>query len=228
MDEARALLLAGGSAPFWLMAETQSGGRGRHGRAWASPPGNLHLTLALIDPCAPARGAELGFVAGLALHRAVAAITDLAPPVLALKWPNDLLLGGAKLAGLLLEGTQVHGRFVVLVGFGVNLVAAPRDTPYPAVALIETVKPPPTPAAMQQAIAEAWTREAARWRQEGFAAVRARWLEVAAGLGQPARVRLANGACDGLMSGIDDEGQLVLETAEGERRIDAGDLFFGH
>ncbi len=204
MDEARALLAAGERAPFWVSAESQSGGRGRHGRVWSSPPGNLYATLALADPCEPARGAELGFVAGVALHRAVSQTLGLAHPALAIKWPNDLLLEGAKAAGLLLEGSVGAGGFTVLIGFGVNLVSAPPDTPYPARALI-----PPTgalePAALLEALASTWCEEFARFRQ-GFAFTRQAWLARAAHLGQPAQVRLPGGAVTGVMRGINEAG----------------------
>ena len=124
MDEARALALQGQATPLWLVADEQSGGRGRHGRSWVSPPGNLYATLLLPEPCAPAVAPELGFVAGTALHAAVSLLIGLGPPRLALKWPNDLLLDGAKTAGLLLEGLHVGGRFIVLIGFGVNISSA--------------------------------------------------------------------------------------------------------
>jgi biotin-(acetyl-CoA carboxylase) ligase len=153
MDVARERLARGDTAPFWIVAERQSGGRGRHGRQWSSPPGNLYATLALSEPCRPEIAPQLGFVAGVALHDAVASVTGLAPPRLAIKWPNDLLLDGAKLAGLLLEGSTQGGRFHVLIGFGVNIVSAPEGTPYPATSLLECMRgvsrdpsPAPSPA----------------------------------------------------------------------------------
>ncbi len=145
MDEARALLLDGHHGPLWVVADEQTGGRGRHGRQWSSPPGNLYATLALTEPCEPGRGPELGFVAGVALHRMVEAVTGVAHPALALKWPNDLLLDRAKCAGLLLEGLQVRGAFCVLIGFGVNVVSAPEGMAYPTTCLFPSEQLPRDP-----------------------------------------------------------------------------------
>lgn len=223
MDEARQQLLSGTPAPFWLMAESQSGGRGRHGRTWSSPPGNLYCTLALAEPCQPARGAELGFVAGVALHEAVRAATGLQHPDLAIKWPNDLLLEGAKVAGLLLEGTMINGRFHVLIGFGVNIASAPQDVPYQARSLVFHAAGL-TSGQVLAHLSAAWVVEIARWRT-GFQATRTEWLARAAHLGKLARVRLPSGEVSGIMRGIDETGRLLLEDGGGILTIDAGDVF---
>lgn len=224
MDEARSHVMASRD-PCWFVADEQTGGRGRHGRTWTSPPGNLYATLALTSPCEAARAAELSFVAGLALHGAVSTATGIVHPQLAIKWPNDLLLGSAKLAGLLLEGIQVQGRFAVLVGFGINIVSSPRETPYPAVCLAD-MAPAVSRDAVFAALSEHWLAAMAQW-QDGFAATRAAWLACAHGLGAPVRIRPPSGVVSGIMRGIDARGCLVLDTADGERTFDAGDLFFG-
>ncbi len=224
MDEARSHIMVSRD-PCWFVADEQTVGRGRHGRTWTSPPGNLYATLALTAPCEAARAAELSFVAGLALHRAVSAATGLGHPGLAIKWPNDLLLGSAKLAGLLLEGVQVQGRFAVLVGFGINIVSAPRETPYPAVCLAD-MAPAVCRDAVFVALSEHWLAAMAQW-QGGFAATRAAWLSCAHGLGTKVRIRPPGGEVSGIMRGVDARGCLVLDTADGERTFDAGDLFFG-
>jgi BirA family transcriptional regulator, biotin operon repressor / biotin---[acetyl-CoA-carboxylase] ligase len=227
MDEARALL-PDRPCPFWVVADEQTGGKGRHGRQWSSPPGNLYATLALTRPCEPARGAELGFVAGVALHRAVEAVTGLNYPELALKWPNDLLISGAKCAGLLLEGLQMRGAFCVLIGFGVNLASAPDDTPYPARALVSgTGAGTISRDAVLARLASCWLEELSRWRA-GFAGTRVAWLGRAAFLGERVTIRLPAGHAGGTMRGIDEHGRLLLDSGEGPRMIDAGDLFFGH
>src|SRR5258706_6388441 len=95
---------AGERGPLWIVAKEQSGGRGRRGRAWVSPAGNLHATLMLTDPAPPAAAAQLGFVAGLALHDAAAAAAPALAPRLALKWPNDMLCAARKIGGILIEG----------------------------------------------------------------------------------------------------------------------------
>ncbi|MCX7341525.1 MAG: biotin--[acetyl-CoA-carboxylase] ligase [Hyphomicrobiales bacterium] len=225
MDEARAHVMAGNMEPCWFVADAQTGGRGRHGRTWISPPGNLYATLALTAPGDPARAPELGFVAGLALYRAVAAGTGLHHPDLAIKWPNDLLLGGAKVAGLLLEGLQARGRFVVLIGFGVNVASAPQGLIYPTQALA-AVAAAPTPAHLLRELSLNWIEAHARWAA-GFARTRADWQELAHGLGADVRVRPPSGEVRGVMRGINARGCLLLDTPTGQVTIDAGDLFFG-
>jgi BirA family biotin operon repressor/biotin-[acetyl-CoA-carboxylase] ligase len=225
MDEARRLALEGQISPVWIVADEQSGGRGRHGRNWASPPGNLYATLSLPEPCAPAVAPELGFVAGLALHAAASSLTGLGSPRLALKWPNDLLLDGAKTAGLLLEGLHVGRRFTVLIGFGVNVASAPQGLPYPAKHLAEA-SPAVTRDALFGALSAAWADEAARW-ENGFSGTRNRWLELAFGLGSRVTVRPPGNEITGRMTGIDERGRLLLTTEGGPRVVDAGDLFFG-
>lgn len=224
MDEARSHVMASRD-PCWFVADEQTVGRGRHGRNWTSPPGNLYATLALTSPCEAARAAELSFVAGLALHGAVSAATWLSHPRLAIKWPNDLLLGHAKVAGLLLEGVQVQGRFAVLVGFGVNIVSAPSLTPYPAACLADVAQSASRDAVFA-ALCDHWLAAMAQW-QDGYAATRAAWLACAHGLGSRVRIRPPGGEVSGIMRGIDSRGCLVLDTADGERTFDAGDLFFG-
>jgi BirA family biotin operon repressor/biotin-[acetyl-CoA-carboxylase] ligase len=225
MDEARVFALEGQASPLWIVADEQSGGRGRHGRNWASPPGNLYATLLLPAPCPPAVAPELGFVAGAALHAAASSLIGLGPPRLALKWPNDLLLDGAKAAGLLLEGMHVGTRFVVLIGFGVNVASAPQGLPYPAAHLAEA-SPAITRDALFGALSAAWLEETARWRN-GFAGSRNRWLELAFGLGSSVTVRPPGREITGRMTGIDGRGRLLLMTAAGLEIVDAGDLFFG-
>jgi BirA family biotin operon repressor/biotin-[acetyl-CoA-carboxylase] ligase len=225
----------GPEGPFWVVADSQSAGRGRHGRDWSSPPGNLYATLALRGPFDPATAPQLGFAAGLALHGAVAEAATLRPPDLAIKWPNDLLLRGAKLAGLLLEGLHARGEFAVLIGFGVNIASAPSTTPYPACSLCPATEDRGGAAegaiAMRQsvftALTQHWIDAEAMWLS-GFGHLRAAWLDVAYGLGSPIMVRPPKEEVRGIMLGIDEHGRLRVATAAGERRIDAGDLFFGH
>jgi BirA family biotin operon repressor/biotin-[acetyl-CoA-carboxylase] ligase len=225
MDEARAHVMAGNDKPCWFVADEQTDGRGRHGRTWVSPPGNLYATLALTAPCEPAVAPELGFVAGLALHRAVAKVMGLGHPQLAIKWPNDLLLDGAKVAGLLLEGIQVRGQFAVLIGFGVNVVSAPSGLSYPSRPLVSQTSAL-TVADMLHALSSSWLDGMVEWRT-GFAQTRASWLSVAHGIGTQVRVRPPTGEIRGIMRGIDERGCLLLDTEGGELKIDAGDLFFG-
>ena len=227
MEEARRALRQGEPDRLWIVARSQSSGRGRHGRAWGSPPGNLYASLLLSQPCEPALAPQLGFVAGLALHDAAGVLLGPEAGRLKLKWPNDLLLDGAKLSGLLLEGESGAGRFDVILGCGVNVASCPSDTPYPAT-FLKAVAPQATVEALLVALADAWARRFAAWsRPGGFGPVREAWLQRAAFLGDTITLRLPEGTVSGRFDGIDTTGRLELGTASGSRLIDAGDLFFG-
>lgn len=227
MEEARRALQQGDPGQLWIVARSQNAGRGRHGRQWTSPPGNLYASLLLVNPCEPALAPQLGFVAGLALHDAAARVTGLAAPRLALKWPNDLLVDGAKCSGLLLEGESGAGRFAVIAGLGVNIASCAQGTPYPA-SFLRAHAPDVTIEATLVALAEAFAERFAIWqRPGGFGPTRQAWLERAAFLGQTITIRPPSGAVTGVFSGLDPAGRLLLETPGGIRAFDAGDLFFG-
>lgn len=227
MEEARRALDQGEPGKLWIVARRQNAGRGRHGRQWGSPPGNLYASLLLTDPCEPALAPQLGFVAGLALHDAAAKLLGPAAATLKLKWPNDLLLGGAKMSGLLLEGESRAGRLNVILGCGVNIASCPSDTPYPATYLKAAV-PEASVEALLVALSDAWAKRFAIWAEPGgFGPTRAAWLERAAFLGETITIRLPEGPLQGRFAGLDPTGRLELETGTGRRLIDAGDLFFG-
>jgi BirA family biotin operon repressor/biotin-[acetyl-CoA-carboxylase] ligase len=227
MEEARRALDQDDPGQLWIVARSQSAGRGRHGRHWGSPPGNLYASLLLVAPCEPALAPQLGFVAGLALHDAAARVTGLSAPRLALKWPNDLLIDGAKTAGLLLEGESRAGRFSVIAGMGVNIASRPHDTPYPATCLAEH-RPAATVEQLLSSLSETWTLRHAAWtRPGGFDEARRAWLERAAFLGETITIRRPEGPLSGRFAGLDPSGRLELDTPSGRRLIDAGDLYFG-
>jgi BirA family transcriptional regulator, biotin operon repressor / biotin---[acetyl-CoA-carboxylase] ligase len=216
--------------PLWVVADRQTGGRGRHGRSWDSPEGNLYASLSVRERTSPALAPQLGFVAGLALHDAVAEAAGLAAPRLALKWPNDLLLDSGKLAGILLERHARGGGAVIVIGFGVNVASGPADAPYPAAAL-RNAAPDLGAGALFEALAARFEQRSAAWHaaaqagaRAAFAALRADWLERAAGLGEPIRVRLPNGERHGRFEGLDPVGRLTLGTAHGRELIEAGDV----
>lgn len=227
MEEARRALGQGEPGQLWIVARSQSAGRGRHGRQWGSPPGNLYASLLLTEPCEPALAPQLGFVAGLALHDAAAKLLGPSASKLALKWPNDLLLDRAKISGLLLEGESRAGRFSVIIGCGVNIASRPDDTPYPA-AFLRQEQPGAGVEAMLAALSDAWAERFEIWRRPGgFGPTRTAWLERAAFLGEMITIRLADGPLVGRFAGLDPHGRLELETEAGRRLIDAGDLYFG-
>ncbi|MCE1237036.1 MAG: biotin--[acetyl-CoA-carboxylase] ligase [Hyphomicrobiales bacterium] len=211
----------------WVVAETQAGGRARRGRAWTSEPGNLYASALLIDPGLPDHLPELPFVSAVATADAVEAATEgRCRP--GLKWPNDLMIGGRKFVGILLEAARTpDGRTAVAVGIGVNCRHHPFGTETPATNLLLEgfdVRPE----ALFAALRETFAARIAEWAEgAGFPAIRSAWLARAVGLGGAIRVRLVEGEDEGVFEGIDDAGHLMLARADGSRRkISAGDVFF--
>jgi BirA family biotin operon repressor/biotin-[acetyl-CoA-carboxylase] ligase len=223
-DEARRRALAGDPGRLWVVAGEQTQGRGRHGRSWRSPPGNLYASALAIDPCEAAIAPQIGFVAGVAL---IAALADLGGVGIALKWPNDALWKGAKLAGLMVEGvTTPMRRLACVVGIGVNCVSAPEGLAYPAADLAAALGGAVAPETVFDRLAVRFDEALAAWaRGAGFSEIRARWLAVAAGLGEPARVVGPRGVREGRFEGLDADGRLLLATADGLETVDAADVF---
>jgi BirA family biotin operon repressor/biotin-[acetyl-CoA-carboxylase] ligase len=219
----------GESGPLWIVADQQLQGRARRGRNWISEPGNLYASLVLRPGCPLGIAAQLSFVAGLALLRAVGDRAPALAPALALKWPNDLLVNGRKIAGILMESTDAaSGELVLVIGCGVNLTRAPAGTEFPATSLrAEGVEVAPEP--LLEALAAHFDRAFAEWAGgTGFADTRAHWLAHAHGRGGPIRVRLWTGDMEGTFEDIDDNGALILRLADGSAQtIAAGDVFFG-
>lgn len=222
--EALARARAGERGPLWITAQSQSGGRGRRGSTWVSPPGNLYATLLMSEPSLPEHAPQLSFVAALALHDAIAACAGQLGPRLNVKWPNDLLLGGEKLAGILIEGEN-DLVFSVAIGVGVNCVTHPAAVGFPATDLVANGALV-TPGQVMAALAAAMARRIAQWRRgQGFAEIRAGWLERAAGLGEAIRVRLPGRELSGRFTGLDEAGRLLLEQSDGVSAITAGEVF---
>jgi BirA family biotin operon repressor/biotin-[acetyl-CoA-carboxylase] ligase len=215
---------AGERGPLWIVAKEQSAGRGRRGRAWISPAGNLHATLMLTDPAPAAAAPQLGFVAGLALHDAAAAAAPALAACLALKWPNDLMCGARKIAGILIEGEG--NPVTVAVGIGVNCRHHPDVTEFPATDFVAEGAEVDA-ATLSDLLAAAMHARLAQWqRGAGFAGIRAAWLARARGLGQPIRVRLADREMTGGFETIDDAGRLMVHVGNGKlEAIAAGEVF---
>ncbi|HEY6834383.1 MAG TPA: biotin--[acetyl-CoA-carboxylase] ligase [Pseudolabrys sp.] len=220
LDHAR----AGERGPLWITARTQTAGRGRRGSTWVSDTGNLYATLLLTEPALPEFAPQLSFVAALALHDAVADCAPQLGPLLQLKWPNDLLLGGAKLAGILIEGGSERA-FAVAIGIGVNCAGHPSDTAYPATDLA-AAGALVTPDQVFGALAASMVRRLAQWgRGEGFSGIRADWLKRAAGLGEAIRVRLPEREFSGRFEGLDEAGRLLVDGPAGLTAVTAGEVF---
>lgn len=225
-DEARKLAGAGEGWPIWITADEQTAGRGRRGRAWVSPKGNLMSTL-LLNPRAPAAVcAQLSFVSALASAETVAHFAPNAD--VKVKWPNDVLANGRKISGILLESASAGGEpYFLAIGIGINLAHFPPDTEFPATSLAAlSVRTPPVSETLGQ-LAAHFARWYEVWSGQGFVPVRDAWLARAANLGGRIRARLANEETSGVFEGIDETGALLLrETADRVRAIAAGEVFF--
>lgn len=223
-DEARGLALSGQAADFTVVvARRQTGGRGRRGRTWISPEGNLHCSILLDITGQLDRAAQIGFAAAVALVDALA--SRVPATSLRCKWPNDVLADGRKVAGMLLE--PVESRWLVLgVGVDVAFAPPPEQVEFPAVSL-SSLGYAGDAAAVLDAFHTALVPWVARWRQDGFAPIRQAWLERAQGLGGPVTVRLERESVTGTFGGLDADGALLLDLGSAERRrIVAGDVLF--
>jgi BirA family biotin operon repressor/biotin-[acetyl-CoA-carboxylase] ligase len=225
-DEAKRLAREGAEAGTVIWAREQTAGRGRRGRQWIGILGNLFVSFILRPDCQPAAAAQVGFAAALGLTDAIAA---LAPPdaELRCKWPNDVLLNRKKVAGILLESeTGANARLDwLVVGIGVNVVDHPMSSDYPATSLRAEACTTADSGIMLESLARHFLGWCGRWRDDGFAPIRAAWLERAFGVGDAITVRLDHERLEGRFVDLDADGALALATASGTRRIAAGDVF---
>jgi BirA family biotin operon repressor/biotin-[acetyl-CoA-carboxylase] ligase len=225
--EARRRAEAGETGPMWISAGRQTAGRGRRGRAWESPAGNLAATYLTVTDIAPAQAAQVSFVAALAAWDVVAAYVG--PQPVKVKWPNDVLIDERKVCGILVEsGRAPDGRLWLAVGVGMNLAHPPLAAERPATALAEHLAgPPPQPRRALERLAAAFEDWRQVWDEVGFAVIATAWTERAYGLGHPCIARLPTETVSGVAEGLDADGALRLRLPDGsERRINAGDVFF--
>ncbi|MCZ4273022.1 biotin--[acetyl-CoA-carboxylase] ligase [Maritalea porphyrae] len=221
--------LAGATGPQWLVADEQEDGKGRRGRFWNSPKGNLYASLLLTDPAPSEKIAQLSFVMALALRDAVVAINE--PGVgptdddIEVKWPNDLILCDKKCAGLLLEGgVKGQSRFVV-VGLGVNVLSHPEKANHPAGNLnewgihtsVEHFFP---------YLSDAVALRLEQWAMgQGFSATRQDWLAHAYKVGQDMRINTSTESFVARLNGVDETGNLMVDQMGRPRTITAGEIF---
>ena len=243
--EALARARSGDPGRLWVAARLQTAGRGRRGRPWQTPKGNLAASVLQVLELPPAKAATLGFVAGLALDYALRALAPRAPVRLAmdgatgaaagagrqfaLKWPNDLVAGEAKLAGILLEAERLdESRLAVVAGMGVNVAVAPQ-VPGSATVSLADLGVAVSPEEVFAALSDAWVGVEALWAEgRGLPAIRERWLARAVGVGQPVAVKGDRGVVRGTFETIDDDGRLIVRRADGgAERIAAGEVHFG-
>ncbi|MEQ8510518.1 MAG: biotin--[acetyl-CoA-carboxylase] ligase [Rhodospirillaceae bacterium] len=220
-SDMRKLAEAGESEGLLLLAKTQTSGRGRRGRVWSSPTGNLYVSI-LVDAPPPTAG-EVGFVAALSLIDAVELTAGREVPALRCKWPNDVLYRGGKAAGLLLEA--VPERSQVIVGIGVNLIeTVVEDALYPIGSLSDlSIAPEDLAVSLAQCLSK-WLETL---RTLGFAPVRRAWLNRATGVGENVVVRLPQDTFEGTFKGLAEDGALLLDQGmSGVKAVSAGDVFF--
>jgi BirA family transcriptional regulator, biotin operon repressor / biotin---[acetyl-CoA-carboxylase] ligase len=235
--EALARARDGERGPIWLVTSEQTAGRGRRNRPWVAPRGNLASSILEVIDVSPAVAATLGFAAGLALEAALQKVSLEASlrsagsddMKFSLKWPNDVLAGRQKLAGILLEAEAVAGdRLAVVVGIGTNVVAAPEGTPTPATSL-SALGVQIGAEELFTVLSDAWAEFRGIWDYgRGFGEIRQRWLARAAGLGQPVAIRTGGSAVEGTFDSIDETGCMMVRTSGGRLvPISAGDVYFG-
>jgi BirA family biotin operon repressor/biotin-[acetyl-CoA-carboxylase] ligase len=222
-DEARGLVAAGVAQGTVVWAETQTAGRGRHGRDWVSPAGNLYCSIILHPKVDPSHLPEIAFVTALAVRDAIAPALPGAVPV-QFKWPNDVLADGRKIAGILVEAEKLpdEPRTALVVGVGVNVASAPRETDYPATSISALTRTPRVSRLLSSLVA-ALDRRVDLWVRNGFAAVRREWMDHAYGVGEQVT---ASGGISGTFTGVDETGAIVIATREGERRLVSGSVRF--
>lgn len=223
-DVAKEMARQGAPEGTIVRARRQMAGRGRRGRAWNAGEGNLACSLVLRPGLSPANAALISFVAAIAVGEALSA---LVPGRVTLKWPNDVLLDGAKLSGILLESEADRaGRVEWLVlGVGINVRHFPDEAMYPATSVFAGGGPDDLDRVFA-AYATAFVAWYRRFLSQGFAPVRAAWLNAAQGLGGPVTVRLHDESFTGRLIDLDDEGGLLVEVGGSVRRVTAGDVFF--
>lgn len=226
-EEAKRLAASREPGPIWISAVRQTAGRGRRGRTWESPSGNLAATLMLRPGKSATECAQLSFAAAIA---ACDMLADFAGKTeVRVKWPNDVLADGRKIAGILLESASQGGEAPswLAVGIGVNLASHPDGTEFPATSLAALRVPMPAAEDALLHLAAHFARWYDVWRAEGFPAIRDAWLARAAGLGGRIRARLTHEEANGVFEGLDENGALLLRESAGRvRAIPAGEVFF--
>jgi BirA family biotin operon repressor/biotin-[acetyl-CoA-carboxylase] ligase len=232
-EEAKRLAHGGGGHGAVLWAKRQSQGRGRMGRPWVSMDGNLFVSVLLSPEMVQSAWPQLSFVASLAVHDAIGPLLPDGNEDLRLKWPNDLLLGGRKIGGILLESFATpakDGRPAqnwVVVGVGVNVESAPEDTEIPAIYLKDAGVEIVSAKIVLSRFIHHFIQRYDQWEKKGFTSIQKEWMKAAHPKGTPMRARLMTETLHGTFAGLDGEGYCQLKLADGSARsISAGDVFF--
>jgi len=217
-DEARRLAAAGAPHGTVIHADEQAAGRGRFGRTWYSPPGNLYLSVLLRLDLPPERGSELSFVTAITVADAIDA---LLPKQIksTLKWPNDVLVDDGKIAGILVE--SVEG--AQIIGIGVNVLEAPRNAPYKTSTLVGTGGIATVDGA-RDILLENLRKHLDAWTEHGFEPIRSAWLARAHPIGTELRASIGGRTEEGVFAGLDLDGAMLLDTPDGRKRIVADEV----
>jgi BirA family biotin operon repressor/biotin-[acetyl-CoA-carboxylase] ligase len=217
-DEARRLAAAGAPHGTVVHADEQAAGRGRFGRTWFSPPGNLYLSVLLRLELPPERASELSFVTAITVADAIDALLPKQSKA-TLKWPNDVLVNDGKIAGILVE--SVDG--AQIIGIGVNVLEAPRNAPYKTSTLVGAGGIATVDGA-RDILLDNLAKHLAAWSGHGFEPIREAWLERAHPIGTPLRASIGGRTEEGLFAGLDEGGAMLLDTPDGRKRIVAADV----
>jgi BirA family biotin operon repressor/biotin-[acetyl-CoA-carboxylase] ligase len=217
-DEARRLAASGAPHGTVVHADEQGAGRGRFGRTWFSPPGNLYLSVLLRLDLPPERGPELSFVTAITVADAIDALLPKTTKA-TLKWPNDVLVNDGKIAGILVEGVDD----AQIIGIGLNVLEAPRNAPYKTATLVGAGGIATVDGA-RDILLESLENRLDAWLEHGFEPIRAEWLARAHPIGAPLRASIGGLTEEGLFAGLDDDGAMLLDTQYGRRRIVAADV----
>jgi BirA family biotin operon repressor/biotin-[acetyl-CoA-carboxylase] ligase len=232
--EARRRAEAGDMGPLWISSDVQSLGKGRRGREWVSKTGNLYCTGLYPHEGDLASAAKLSFVAALAVADALAQYID--PSLIQIKWPNDVLVQGKKISGILLESGTENGRIWVAIGTGINLLSHPNNSETPATHMLAHIAPEqlegPEPLyAGKEPVLATYAARFDDWRhkflEDGFGPIKQAWTNRAKGMGEPVTARLTNRTIEGIAIELDADGALLIQTKDGGvEKIHAGDVFF--
>ncbi len=217
-DEARRLAVQGAPHGTVIHADEQTAGRGRLARAWYSPPGNLYMSVLLRLDLPLPRLAELSLLTAITVADTVDALLPRQTRA-TLKWPNDVLVNGGKIAGILLE--QIEDATVV--GVGLNVLFAPHNVAYKTTTLAASGGIASVDGA-RDILLERLAGHLTLWQEQGFGPVRVAWLARAHPIGTPLRAGLGNHPVEGVFAGLDEDGALLLDTDDGRKRVMAGDV----
>jgi BirA family transcriptional regulator, biotin operon repressor / biotin---[acetyl-CoA-carboxylase] ligase len=211
-----------------IWAKEQTHGKGRRGRTWVSEPGNLYCSIIFRLEVPAAKAVQLSFLAANAIAEALIAVLPRGTHV-ACKWPNDVLVEGRKVAGILIETSPVApGEKLkwIVIGIGVNVANYPKDVEFPATSLAEQGSEDASVERLLESICKRIQNGLATWKKLSFASIRKNWLSRAHGIGQPVSVRLEGETLEGIFDSLDNDGALVLRQNGEKRKITAGDVFF--